>query len=66
MGKFFGKLFGRSDEDYENEEFDEMGGNLVFMADKWTPKCLAGSGSLWLPILFDREGTPVIPFVTKW
>lgn len=44
----------------------EMGGNLVFMADKWTPKCLAGSGSLWLPILFDREGTPVIPFVTKW
>lgn len=23
MGKFFGKLFGRSDEDYENEEFDD-------------------------------------------
>jgi len=44
----------------------DIDGELVFMADKWTPKCLAGSGSLWLPILFDKDGIPVIPFIPQW
>ncbi|MCM1222782.1 MAG: family 43 glycosylhydrolase, partial [Lachnospiraceae bacterium] len=43
-----------------------IGGKLVFMADRWTPKCLAGSGSLWLPILFNQKGEPVIPYLQAW
>lgn len=37
-----------------------LDGNLTFMADLWKPKALCESGHLWLPIQFDKDGTPYI------
>ena len=34
----------------------------IFMADIWNPRHLSESLHLWLPIQFDRQGTPVIPW----
>jgi len=35
---------------------------LLFMADIWNPRHLAQSLHLWLPIEFEQNGTPVIPW----
>ena len=34
----------------------------IFMADIWNPRHLGRSLHLWLPILFDEKGSPVIPW----
>ena len=39
-----------------------MNGRLIFMADIWNPRHLSQSLHLWLPIDFDTNGTPVIPW----
>ena len=39
-----------------------LNGRLLFMADIWNPRHLAQSLHLWLPIGFDAQGTPVIPW----
>lgn len=44
----------------------QMNGKPVFMADIWNPRHLSQSLHLWLPITFNAEGTPVIPWVDKW
>lgn len=41
-------------------------GNYIFMADIWKPKNLRNSLHLWLPIHFDNDGTPVIPWSEAW
>ena len=37
----------------------------IFMADIWNPRHLARSLHLWLPIQFNDEGVPVIPWTTE-
>ncbi len=39
-----------------------LNGQLLFMADIWNPRHLARSLHIWLPIHFNDEGTPVIPW----
>lgn len=39
-----------------------LNGQLLFMADIWNPRHLARSLHIWLPIRFNDEGTPVIPW----
>lgn len=43
----------------------QMNGKPIFMADIWNPRHLSQSMHLWLPIEFDKEGTPVIRWVDK-
>lgn len=38
----------------------QEGDDITFMADIWNPKNLTDSRHLWLPITFDKDGTPVI------
>lgn len=40
--------------------------NYIFMADIWNPDHLSNSLHLWLPIQFDAQGTPVIPWTERW
>ncbi|MCM1067335.1 MAG: glycoside hydrolase family 43 protein [Muribaculaceae bacterium] len=35
-------------------------GSITFMADIWNPKSLPESRHLWLPVSFDKDGTPYI------
>ncbi len=37
-----------------------VGDEITFMADIWNPELLPDSRHLWLPISFDRDGTPYI------
>lgn len=39
-----------------------LDGEYYFMADIWNPKNLADSRYIWLPIRFDDNGFPYIPF----
>ncbi len=43
----------------------QRGSQLLFMADIWNPRHLAQSLHLWLPIRFDKQGTPVIAWADK-
>ena len=36
------------------------------MGDIWNPKSLSSSRYLWLPIQFQEDGTPVIPYRDEW
>lgn len=38
----------------------------IFMADRWTPNNLGDSRHIWLPIEFDKNGTPVLKWVDMW
>lgn len=38
----------------------QVGDNFTFMADRWTPKSLANSSHLWIPIKFDQQGRPTL------
>ena len=38
----------------------DLGDVQYFMADVWNPSHLRRSLHLWLPITYDKEGTPVI------
>lgn len=40
-----------------------VGDRFIFMADIWKPKQLSHSLHLWLPIQFQADGTPLIPWV---
>ena len=44
---------------YKNQGF-------IFMGDIWNPKSLSSSRYLWLPIQFQKDGTPVIPYREEW
>ena len=39
---------------------------FVFMADVWNPRHLRRSRHIWLPIEFNEEGTPIIPWRDSW
>ena len=39
---------------------------FVFMADRWNPQSLKNSRHIWLPIVFEADGTPVIRWVDSW
>lgn len=39
-----------------------LGDQYVFMADRWNPKMLSDSRHLWLPVRFDENDTPFIPW----
>ena len=36
------------------------------MGDIWKPKSLSTSQYLWLPIQFQEDGTPTIPYREEW
>lgn len=40
-------------------------GQTYFVADMWRPSCLADSRTLVLPVLYDTNGVPVIPYVSE-
>ena len=42
------------------------GEQYFFMADIWNPRHLSESLHLWLPITFDKQGTPVIEWTEKF
>lgn len=44
---------------YKNKGF-------IFMGDIWKPKSLSTSQYLWLPIQFQEDGTPTIPYREEW
>lgn len=44
----------------------QLEGRFVFMADVWNPRHLARSLHFWLPVHFDNDGTPFIPWADNW
>jgi hypothetical protein len=41
-------------------------GLFIFMADRWVPSDLADSRYVWLPLEFESDGTPVVPWREHW
>ena len=38
----------------------------IFMADIWRPRHPIDARYIWLPIEFDKNGTPVVKWQDKW
>lgn len=41
-------------------------GTFIFMADRWNPKNAIDGRYVWLPVLFDEEGTPYLEWQDEW
>lgn len=41
-------------------------GGFIFMGDIWNSKSLSASRYLWLPIMFQENGIPKIPYRKEW
>ena len=40
--------------------------NYIFMADIWKPRNPIDARYIWLPIQFDKNGTPFLKWIDEW
>ncbi len=41
-------------------------GVCIFVADRWRPKNIIDGRYVWLPIMFDEDGTPYLEWKDEW